>query len=352
MSDSDEKDSKKNENINNEEKKIKSDLDLLSEDLPKKKLKKKNKNELMIPEINFDQLIPLKNIEEEETLIKPSNLILNISNINKSKLHLLNNNKSLLNRIGNNLKFFNNKKSQKKKKKSSFLDNFNYNVSNLVQPINHRKNFSMNEKEDYITLGVENLKKKMTTVQKKYPVYSSKKNKRNQSYKYNYEPITNTDDYFFSLFKDFSSQNKSLHNLDKKVYKVSHKDLDNENDEGKNEKKRTKNYKSEEKKYEFDPKNNLLENIGIVQYNITTATKEYEKKMKENNSNTPNELKEKKRKIFREKRHSVVIDNRLMQLFKMNNDLNEIEINDTKNEKKKENKKSEENSESDIEDKK
>ena len=75
------------------------------------------------------------------------------------------------------------------------------------------------------------------------------------------------------------------------------------------------------------------------------------KKMKENNSNTPNELKEKKRKIFREKRHSVVIDNRLMQLFKMNNDLNEIEINDTKNEKKKENKKSEENSESDIEDK-
>ena len=41
MSESDEKDSKNNENINNEEKKIKSDLDLLSEDLPKKKLKKK-----------------------------------------------------------------------------------------------------------------------------------------------------------------------------------------------------------------------------------------------------------------------------------------------------------------------
>ena len=36
-----ESDSKNNDNINNEEKKIISDLDLLSEDLPKKKLKKK-----------------------------------------------------------------------------------------------------------------------------------------------------------------------------------------------------------------------------------------------------------------------------------------------------------------------
>ena len=97
----------------------------------------------------------------------------------------------------------------------------------------------------------------MTTLQKNYPTYSNNKNKRKQSFKYNYEPITNTDDYFFSLFKDFSSQNKSLHNLDKKVYKVSHKDLDDENNEGKNEKNR-KNYKSEEKKYEFDPKKNFF----------------------------------------------------------------------------------------------
>ena len=185
----------------------------------------------------------------------------------------------------------------------------------------------------------------MTTLQKNYPTYSNNKNKRKQSFKYNYEPITNTDDYFFSLFKDFSSQNKSLHNLDKKVYKVSHKDLDDENNEGKNEKNR-KNYMN------LTLKKIFLENIGIAQYNITNATKKYEKQMKENNSKNTDELKEKKRKNYREKRHSVVIDNRLMQLFKMNNDLNEIEINDTKNEKKKENKKSEENSESDIEDKK
>ena len=351
MSESNEKDSKNNEDINNEEKKIISDLDYLSEDLPRKKIKKKNKNELIIPEINFDQLITLKNIEEESTLIKPSNFILNISNNNKSKLQLFNNNKNLFNRIRNNHNLFNNKKIQNRKQKSTFLDNFNYNVSNLVQPINHRKNFSMNEKEDYISLGIENLKKKMTTLQKKSPTYSNNKNKRNQSFKYNYEPITNTDDYFFSLFKDFSSQNKSLHNLDKKVYKVSHKDLDDENNEGKNEKNR-KNYKSEEKKYEFDPKKNFLENIGIAQYNITNATKKYEKQMKENNSKNTDELKEKKRKNYREKRHSVVIDNRLMQLFKMNHDLNEIDIIDTKNEEKKENKKSEENSESDNENKK
>ena len=155
-----ESDSKNNDNINNEEKKIISDLDLLSEDLPKKKLKKKNKNELIIPEINFDQLITIKNIEEEDTLIKPSNHFLNLSNINKSKLKLLNNNKGILNRIGNNNNLFKNKKIQLKKPKITFLDNFNYNVSNLVQPINHRKNFSMYEKEDYISFEIKNLKKK------------------------------------------------------------------------------------------------------------------------------------------------------------------------------------------------
>jgi hypothetical protein len=35
----------------------------------------------------------------------------------------------------------------------------------------------------------------MTTLQKNYPTYSNNKNKRKQSFKYNYEPITNTDDY-------------------------------------------------------------------------------------------------------------------------------------------------------------
>ena len=345
-----ESDSKNNDNINNEEKKIISDLDLLSEDLQKKKLKKKNKNELIIPEINFDQLITIKNIEEEDTLIKPSNHFLNLSNINKSKLKLLNNNKGILNRIGNNNNLFKNKKIQLKKPKITFLDNFNYNVSNLVQPINHRKNFSMYEKEDYISFEIKNLKKKITSLQKKTPINLNKnknKNKRKESFKYNYEPITNTDDYFFSLFINFSSQNKSLHNLDKKIYKISKKNINGENNEIKNEKNRTKNNKSEDKKYEFDPKKNFLENIGIAQYNITTATKEYEKQKIENNSKIPEEIKEKKRKIYREKRHSVVIDHRLMELFKMNNDLNESEIVDKK--KEKENKKSEEKS--DIEEK-
>ena len=87
---------------------------------------------------------------------------MNLSNINKSKLKLLNNNKGILNRIGNNNNLFKNKKIQLKKPKITFLDNFNYNVSNLVQPINHRKNFSMYEKEDYISFEIKNLKKKIT----------------------------------------------------------------------------------------------------------------------------------------------------------------------------------------------
>ena len=332
---------KEGERVIEKEKKIISDLDYLSEDLPKKPLRQKSKNNthLKFSEIDLDQFLKIKKITKEDTLIKPINSLQFISN-SKSNLNLFNKNISLINRIERNNDKYLNIQLKKKPKRiytDTFLDNYNYNVSNLVQPINHRKNLSVKKETDLITLGVENLKKKMTTLQKNKSVYYSKKMPKNKSYKFNYDKSNNSDDYFFSLFKDFSSQNKSLHHLDKKVYKVSHKVLEGEEDIDSSIKQNNSLYKKEEKNYEYDPKNNFLENIGIAQHNITNSNKEYEKQIK-SHKKLSGIVKINKKEINKPKRHSVigVIDNRLLQLFKMNDELNEKDEN-IKNQKESEN---------------
>ena len=226
------------------QKKIKTDLDFLSEDLPQ------DKNREKILSIDYHQNYSLSNridtrrkpkfqffiekeIMTELNNVKPSNEESVIKPMNAFKeLEKNNNDINKINEINsskkeNNLKsYFQNKKNKNNKNKGNLNEdlidsyinnNNNFNIRNVVYPINQNKKFlQINTNNDTIS-GIKNIQNKIDT---NYNNNNNNKFKSNNKYNNN---DTNNTDYFFTLYQDFSNQNKSLHILDNKILKISHR---------------------------------------------------------------------------------------------------------------------------------
>ena len=225
------------------EKKIKTDLDFLSEDLPK------DKNREKILSIDYHQNYSLSNridtrrrpkfqyfIEKEMinelNNVKPSNEESVIKPMNAFKEFEKNNNDiNNINEIGSskkekNLKsYFKNKKTNNNKNKGymneDLIDNYinnnnNFNIRNVVYPINQNKKFLQTETNNDTISGIKNIQNKIIDTNFDY----NNNNKLKSNNKYNNTDKDNND-YFFTLYKDFSNQNKSLNILDNKILKIS-----------------------------------------------------------------------------------------------------------------------------------
>ena len=225
------------------QKKIKTDLDFLSEDLPQ------DKNREKILSIDYHQNYSLSNridtrrkpkfqffiekeIMTELNNVKPSNEESVIKPMNAFKEFEKNNNDiNNINEIGSskkekNLKsYFKNKKTNNNKNKGymneDLIDNYinnnnNFNIRNVVYPINQNKKFLQTETNNDTISGIKNIQNKIIDTNFDY----NNNNKLKSNNKYNNTDKDNND-YFFTLYKDFSNQNKSLNILDNKILKIS-----------------------------------------------------------------------------------------------------------------------------------
>ena len=221
---------------------IKTDLDFLSEDLPQDKNREKilsinyHQNYSLSNRIDtknktkFDFLIE-KDIMNELNNVKPSNEESVIKPMNAFKEFEKNiNDINNINEIGNskkenNLKsYFQNKKNKNKGNiNEDLIDSFinnnnNFNIKNVVYPINQNKKFLQTETNNNTINGIKKVQNKINDTNFNFNINNYNNNKYN-----NNNNNTDNTDYFFSLYQDFSNQNKSLHILDNKILKISHR---------------------------------------------------------------------------------------------------------------------------------
>ena len=328
------------------------DLDFLSEDLPEDKNREKilstkmevnrKPNYTIDPEL-FNQIKNIKNKSEESSVIKPINEFAEYED--KDKQYNIFEGKNFSSRGKYN--------SIEKKKKplynDSELDKFvavNFDLHNVVLPMNHKKDEIQGKgNQDAISKGIENIKNKNKYQNIEY-------NNRNIN---NFYPKDYSDDYFFSLYKDFSNQNKSLSVLDNKIMKITNKQKEslgilNNNSQTQpnvllNRMKNNSGYNTNR----YNNNNNLYEKYGVNQININTDNYLHEYKPKDYNIRDPkekqkyieslkNELKQfainkDKQKESRDKNSGFnEVDERLQKLYKMNN--LEPKLNENNNENK------------------
>ena len=150
----------------------------------KKNINDKKKKKNFIDSNDLIKELEKLNLPKENTIIKPKNGITDVLNRKK----------------------YQNKKSfspiLQERVKSKFSS-----YNNLVQPMNKNKKVQINI-FDPISIGIENLKYKIT-------------HKKSDSKSFFTNANSKDEDYFFNLYKDYSNQNQSLKILNKKVYKIS-----------------------------------------------------------------------------------------------------------------------------------
>ena len=294
----------------------KSDLDFLSEDLPKDKNREKilsvdySQNYYSLsnrietrkkPQFQFDinpeiynEIIKVKP-SNEESVIKPMNEFKELENNNNNNLKELSNN----NKKDKNKKII--FKSQNKNKinydndfVSNYVNDGIFNIKNIVFPINKKKNFNIDFNEgnnDAVSQGLKSIKNKIN--------FNNNDNNNNNNYntiKSSYNPNNkNTNDYFFSLYRDFSNQNKNLQVLDNKILKISNKQKELYGNQSNSPKPNTllNNMKinnpiiqSNNNKINMNNINDLLDSIGVNQKNLTIGNS-YENKNKDYNLKDP-----------------------------------------------------------------
>ena len=284
------------------------DLDFLTKDLPEDKNRKKilkpryispnsqnQKNKNLIDSNDLIKELEKLNLPKENTIIKPKNGITDVLNRKK----------------------YQNKKSfspiLQERVKSKFSS-----YNNLVQPMNKNKKVQINI-FDPISIGIENLKYKIT-------------HKKSDSKSFFTNANSKDEDYFFNLYKDYSNQNQSLKILNKKVYKIS---------QFENEKKN--NFVSFSKKNILsssinnnDLKSNLLNKIGKAQKKIHISKEENLNDLELKNINNQNsqkilfDIKNEINKLsegFNDPNKNVnKLSHRIKSLYKLN-----TEFNDNKN---------------------
>ena len=327
------------------------DLDFLSEDLPEDKNRDKilsskieinrKPNYTIDPEI-YKQIKNIKNTREESSVIKPINEFAEYED--KDKKYNIFEAKHLSSRGKYN--------SIEKKKKPLYNDNdlekfvsVNFDLNNVVLPMNHKKNEIQGKgNQDVISKGIENIKNK-----NKLQNFEYNRN-INNFYSKDYN-----DDYFFSLYKDFSNQNKSLSVLDNKILKITNKQKESLgilNNYSQNQPNALLNKMKKDSGYNtnrYNNNNNLFEKYGVNQININADNFLHEYQSKDYNIRDPkekqkyieslkNELKQfainkDKQKESRDKNSGFnEVDERLQKLYKMNN--LEPKLNEDNNENK------------------
>ena len=289
------------------------DLDFLTKDLPEDKNRKKilkprytssnsqnQKNKNLIDSNDLIKELEKLNLPKENTIIKPKNGITDVLNRKK----------------------YQNKKSfspiLQERVKSKFSS-----YNNLVQPMNKNKKVQINI-FDPISIGIENLKYKIT-------------HKKSDSKSFFTNANSKDEDYFFNLYKDYSNQNQSLKILNKKVYKIS---------QFENEKKN--NFVSFSKKdilsssiNNNDLKSNLLNKIGKAQKKIHISKEENLNDLESkiiNNQNSQKILFDIKNEInklsegFNDPNKNVnKLSHRIKSLYKLNTEFNDnINVNEKK----------------------
>ena len=343
-------------NINKEEKmiphstlddiytsKMNSDLDFLSYDLPRDKNREKILSKDYTHNYNLSNRIQTKSkfnfdpeLENEINNIKPSNEETIIKPINEFKEY--ENNINSMNEIKgktyreNNI----NKKSYYKpiqNKNLSYNDDFvdkfiqneNFELNNIVFPINKKKNLMYDD--DTISKGVQNIKSKINNNEftRTAPLMN----------------VGNNNDYFFNLYRDFSNQNKSLSVLDNKVLKISNKQKDFLSSPMINSPPQSNNLLNKMKINSNlnNNKNDLFSKFGIKQNNLNNNNL-HEYQAKDFNLKDPKDkqkyieslkselkqfsLNKDKQKESREKNSAFgEIDERLQKLYIKNKQLNE-----------------------------
>jgi hypothetical protein len=283
------------------------DLDFLTKDLPEDKNRKKilkprytspnsqnQKNKNLIDSNDLIKELEKLNLPKENTIIKPKNGITNVLNEKKNNL--------------SNRKSFSPILQERVKSKFS-----SYN--NLVQPMNKNKRVKINF-FDPISLGIENLKKKIS-------------HKKSDSKSFFTNANSNDEDYFFNLYKDYSNQNQSLKILNKKIYKVIKIENEKKNNFVSFSKKDILSSSIDNNKL----KSNLLNKIGKAQKNIYTTKEENLNDLNNQYFNSQKILFDIKDEINKlsegfndPNKNNSKLSNRIKSLYKLN-----TEFNDNKN---------------------
>ena len=283
------------------------DLDFLTKDLPEDKNRKKilkprytspnsqnQKNKNLIDSNDLIKELEKLNLPKENTIIKPKNGITNVLN---GKTNNLSNKKS-----------FSPILQERVKSKFSFYNN-------LVQPMNKNKRVKINF-FDPISLGIENLKKKIS-------------HKKSDSKSFFTNANSNDEDYFFNLYKDYSNQNQSLKILNKKIYKVIKIENEKKNNFVSFSKKDILSSSIDNNKL----KSNLLNKIGKAQKNIYTTKEENLNDLNNQYFNSQKILFDIKDEINKlsegfndPNKNNSKLSNRIKSLYKLN-----TEFNDNKN---------------------
>ncbi len=283
------------------------DLDFLTKDLPEDKNRKKilkprytspnsqnQKNKNLIDSNDLIKELEKLNLPKENTIIKPKNGITNVLNEKKNNL--------------SNRKSFSPILQERVKSKFS-------SYTNLVQPMNKNKRVKINF-FDPISLGIENLKKKIS-------------HKKSDSKSFFTNANSNDEDYFFNLYKDYSNQNQSLKILNKKIYKVIQIENEKKNNFVSFSKKDILSSSIDNNKL----KSNLLNKIGKAQKNIYTTKEENLNDLNNQYFNSQKILFDIKDEINKlsegfndPNKNNSKLSNRIKSLYKLN-----TEFNDNKN---------------------
>jgi hypothetical protein len=283
------------------------DLDFLTKDLPEDKNRKKilkprytspnfqnQKNKNLIDSNDLIKELEKLNLPKENTIIKPKNGITNVLNEKKNNL--------------SNRKSFSPILQERVKSKFS-------SYTNLVQPMNKNKRVKINF-FDPISLGIENLKKKIS-------------HKKSDSKSFFTNANSNDEDYFFNLYKDYSNQNQSLKILNKKIYKVIKIENEKKNNFVSFSKKDILSSSIDNNKL----KSNLLNKIGKAQKNIYTTKEENLNDLNNQYFNSQKILFDIKDEINKlsegfndPNKNNSKLSNRIKSLYKLN-----TEFNDNKN---------------------
>ena len=313
------------------------DLDFLSENLPEDKNREKilsskieinSKPKYIIdPEI-FNQIKNINKKSEESSVIKPINEFDEYED--KDKKYKIYEGKN----YNSKGKYNNFEKNRKPLYNDDDLDKFvsvNFDLHNVVLPMNHKKDeIQGKENQDVISKKIENIKNKNKLQNIEY----NNRNSINNYYSKDYN-----DDYFYSLYKDFSNQNKSISVLDNKIMKITNKQKEslginfsqNQPNILLNRMKMDSGYNTNR-----NNNNNLYEKYGINQININPINYLHEYQPKDYNIRDPKEkqkyieslkdelkqfaINKDKQKESREKNSGFnEVDERLQQLYKMNN---------------------------------
>ena len=279
-----------------------SSLDFLSSDLPKDKNREKilkptfsqKKNKIKKKHLSEELTIELDrlNLPKRSSIIKPKNSKINFKNrrykynqkekekdkLNKKKEYIFN----ILNDIT-----FSPFIKKNKPKNSKFYK--------LITPKNKKINLNLNNEQ--VSLGIENTMKKDEKKNETITIFTNAN-------------VNPNEDFFFKFYQTFSNENQLIQCLDNQILKVSKREKIIMERKNENEVLKDSSINN--------TKSNLLDSIDLVQKNIISS-----KNINKENLITPYLNMEKNSENYIKTKNLSKLHNRISQLLKMNNNLNE-----------------------------